>query len=130
MNLRNRQLNAKEVVTTRRVNSVKTTSENGITLNDALKKLYEDIKSAPSFSAKIDAYLRSNAVHSQHRRIVKKKFPRRRIVSRFPFDFFMADLIEYPQYKFQNSNYRYILIMIDCFTRKVWAVPMKFKTGK
>ena len=106
------------------------TTEKEISLDEALKKLYEDIKSAPSFSAKIEAYLRSNAVHSQHRRIIKKKFPRRKIISRFPFDFFQADLIEYPLLKHQNSNYTYILVIIDCFTRKVWAVPMKFKTAQ
>ena len=101
-----------------------------MTLNDALNKLYEDIKSAPSFSAKIQAYLKSNVVHSTHRRIVKKIFPRRKIISRFPFDFFMADLIEYPQLKHQNGNYKYILVIIDCFTRKVWAVPMKEKSAR
>ena len=74
--------------------------------------------------------MRSNAVHSKHRRIIKKKFPRRKIISRFPFDVFMADLIEYPQYKSQNSNYRFILVIIDCFTKMVWAVPMKFKTSE
>lgn len=42
----------------------------------------------------------------------------------------MADLIEYPQYKNQNSNYRFILVLIDCFTKYVWAVPMKFKTAQ
>ena len=68
-----------------------------MTLKDALDKLYADIESAPSYSAKITAYLRNNIVHSRHRRIVKKKFPRRRIISRFPFDIFMADLIEYPK---------------------------------
>ena len=100
-----------------------------ITLTDALEKLYEDIESAPSYSAKIDAYLRSNTVHSRHRRIVKKKFPRRKIISRFPFDIFMADLIEYPQLKFHNNGYVYILVIIDCFTKKVWAVAMKQKTA-
>ena len=59
-----------------------------VTLKDALDKLYADIESAPSYSAKITAYLRNNIVHSRHRRIVKKKFPRRRIISRFPFDIF------------------------------------------
>ena len=101
-----------------------------ITLTDALEKLYEDIESAPSYSAKIDAYLRSNTVHSRHRRIVKKKFPRRKIISRFPFDIFMADLIEYPQFKFQNNGYVYILVIIDCFTRKVWVEPMKRKNAQ
>ena len=65
-----------------------------VTLTDALKKLHEDIESAPSYSAKINAYLRSNVVHSTHRRIVKKIFPRRRVIARFPFDIFMADLID------------------------------------
>ena len=69
----------------------------GVTLKDALDKLYDDIESAPSFSAKIEAYLRNNTIHSRHRRIVKKTFPRRRVISRFPFDIFMADLIEYPK---------------------------------
>ena len=110
--------------------SPRTTSKESVSLNDALDKLYNDISSAPSFSAKIEAYLRSNLVHSKHRRIIKKTFPRRKIISRFPFDLFMADLIEYPQLKYQNSNYKFILIMIDCFTRKVWAVPMKFKTAQ
>ena len=42
----------------------------------------------------------------------------------------MADLVEYPQYKHQNGNYKYILIMIDRFTRKVWAVGMKEKSAR
>ena len=108
----------------------KTSFDKDVSLNDALNKLYADISSAPSFSAKIEAYLRSNAVHSKHRRIIKKKFPRRKVISRFPYDLFMADLIEYPQLKFHNSNYRFILVVIDCFTRRIWAVPMKFKTGQ
>ena len=70
-----------------------------VTLNDALQTLYENIESAPSYSAKINEYLRSNTVHSTHRRIVKKIFPRRRVIARFPFDIFMADLIEYPKEK-------------------------------
>ena len=92
--------------------------------------MYEDIESAPSYSAKIEAYLRNNTVHSRHKRIVKKQFPRRRVISRFPFDIFMADLIEYPNLKFQNNQYIYILILIDCFTRKVWAAPMKRKNAQ
>ena len=99
-----------------------------VSLSEALEKLYIDVQSAPSFSAKINAFLRSNHVHSVHRRITKKIFPRRKIIARFPFDIFMADLIEYPQYKYQNRQYVYILIVIDCFTKKVYAVPMKKKS--
>ena len=100
-----------------------------ISLKEALEKLYTDTKSAPSYSAKINAFLRENNVHSVHRRIVKKTFPRRKIIARFPFDIFMADLIEYPNLKFQNNRYVYILIAIDCFSKKVWAVAMKEKSA-
>ena len=100
-----------------------------ISLKEALEKLYTDTKSAPSYSAKINAFLRENNVHSVHRRIIKKTFPRRKIIARFPFDIFMADLIEYPNLKFQNNRYVYILIVIDCFSKKVWAVAMKEKSA-
>ena len=61
-----------------------------VTLKDALDKLYEDIESAPSYSAKIEKYLRSNIVHSRHRRIIKKVFPRRRVIlEHFVFGFLL-----------------------------------------
>ena len=97
-------------------------------LQDELDRLYTDIRSIPSYSAKINEFLRKNHVHSVHRRIVKKTFPRRRIIARFPCDIWMGDLIEYPQYKFNNRQYVYILVLIDCFTKKVYAAPMKEKT--
>ena len=97
-------------------------------LQDELDRLYTDIRSVPSYSAKINEFLRKNHVHSVHRRIVKKTFPRRRIIARFPCDIWMGDLIEYPQYKFNNRQYVYILVLIDCFSKKVYAAPMKEKT--
>ena len=94
-----------------------------VTLNDALNKLYEDIESAPSYSAKINAYLRSNIVHSTHRRIVKKTFPRRRVIARFPFDIFMADLIEYPKLsfnkKFKMYEFCFIQNILKLYTVKI-----------
>ena len=101
-----------------------------VSLNDALNKLYTDINSVPSYSAKINEFLRKNPVHSVHKRIIKKKFPRRKIIARFPFDIWMGDLIEYPQYKFNNRQHVYILILIDCFTRKVYCSPMRDKSMK
>ena len=99
-----------------------------VSLQDALDKLYTDINSVPSYSAKINDFLRKNPVHSVHRRIVKKTFPRRKIIARFPFDIWMGDLVEYPQYKFNNRQFVYILILIDCFTKKVYAAPMRDKS--
>ena len=73
-----------------------------------------------------------HSVHSKHKRIIKKIFKRRRVITRFPFQIFQADLIEYTNNRFvyANRQYKYILVVIDCFTKKVWAVPMKEKTGE
>ena len=95
-----------------------------------MKELYENIRSTPSFSAKIEAFLRSNEIHSKFRQIRKRKFPRRKIITRFPFELFQADLIEYPKYKYQNNRFVYCLIIIDCFTKFVWVKPMKTKTAE
>ena len=100
-------------------------SENDV--NKKLQELYDDITKTPSFSAKINDFLRKHELHSKHRRITKTKFPRRRVIARFPFEIFMGDLIEYPKYKFQNKGFVYILLLIDCFTRKIYLAPMKKK---
>ena len=97
-------------------------------LRDKLNVLYTDITSKPSYSAKIADFLRQHDVHGVYRRIVKRDFPRRRVIARFPFELFMADLMEFPQYKFRNRGYRFALILIDVFTKKLYTAPLKKKT--
>ena len=84
----------------------------------------------PNYSAKIADFLRQHETHGPYQRISKKTFPRRRIISRFPFEYFMADLIEYPNTKVINRGYVYILILIDCFTRRIWTYSMKEKSAE
>ena len=103
-------------------------SKNGrTTIDDDLEKVYKNIVSVPSYSAKIAKFLKKNQTHSLHRRIVKTTFPRRRVVTHFPFQIHMADLMEFPKYKNVNKGYKYIMIFIDCFTKKIWISPMKSK---
>ena len=109
------------------INQTNRDSENENDVNRKLQKLYEDIASVPNFSAKINDFLRTHDLHSKFRRVTKKRFPRRRVIARFPFEIFMADLIEYPQYKVINKGYVYILLLIDCFTKKIYLAPMKKK---
>ena len=93
-----------------------------------LTEIYQNIQSIPSFSAKINDFLRQFQLHSVHKRITKKKFPRRKVIARFPFELFMADLIEYPADKYNNNGYCFILVLIDCFTKMLYAAPMKRKS--
>ena len=118
----NQRINSKEQ---HQPDSTTTSSEEN--LKEKLETLYTNIVSAPSYSAKINDFLRQNDIHGVYRRIVKKKFPRRRVVARFPFEIFMGDLLEYPNYKSVNHGYKFILILIDCFTKMLYVAPMKRK---
>ena len=77
------------------VRQAEPSDKRNITLKEALEKLYTDIKSVPSYSAKINEFLRDNNVHSVHRRIIKKSFPRRKVISRFPFLLLISFLFEH-----------------------------------
>lgn len=63
-------------------------------------------------------------------RSVRKNFPRRHYVMRGINDTFQADLIEMIPWADQNDGYRYILMMIDVFSKYAWAMPLKNKTGE
>ena len=96
-----------------------------------MEQIYSNVKSVPNYSAKIAEFLRNNVNHSVHRRISKKKFPRRRIITQFPFQIFQADLIEYSSrdYSYLNNGYKFILVVIDCFSKMVYARPVKRKNA-
>ena len=42
----------------------------------------------------------------------------------------MADLIDYKKHQMFNRPYRYILVVIDCFSRFAWTRPLKSKTAE
>ena len=100
--------------------------------DENLQRIYNDIKSSPSYSSKIADFLRQNQNYSIHRRVVKRKFPRRKIITHYPFQIFQADLIEYSQraYSYANHGYRFILIVIDSFSKMLYAEPVKRKSAE
>ena len=98
-------------------------------IENDIEAVYTRIKSVPNFSSKIAEFLRSHHNYSVHRRIVKKTFPRRKIITQWPMEILQADLIEYQPYGRANGGNRFILLVIDSFTKKIWAQPIKRKTG-
>lgn len=60
----------------------------------------------------------------------RKHFPRRKYVMYGIADTLQADLIEMQPYKAQNRGHRYILIVIDVFSKMAYAEPLKDKTGE
>lgn len=64
-------------------------------------------------------------IHSSARR----NFTRRTTVIKSKNETLQADLVEMIPYSKENKNIRYILTVIDIFSKFAWALPIKNKTG-
>lgn len=90
-----------------------------------LNELYTNTRSIPSYSSKIHDFLRQNSTSSLFRQ-VRHKFKRRRIRAFYPFQMMMSDTINYRNYaKPINKGYKYIMVLIDVFSKRAWTAPMK-----
>lgn len=59
----------------------------------------------------------------------RRKYTRRRVTLKGISDLFQADLVEMGSYARENKGMRYILTMINCFSKFAFAVPLKSKSG-
>lgn len=64
-----------------------------------------------------------------HKKVVRK-FPRRRVIVNGKDDIWGADLVDMQEWEDQNDGYKYLLTVIDCFTKYAWALPLKDKSAK
>ena len=62
-----------------------------------------------------------NELHKQAR----KHFSRRRVIMKGIDNLWQADLVEMISYAAQNNGYRYLLTVIDTFSKKAWAMAVK-----
>lgn len=60
---------------------------------------------------------------------VRKNFPRRNTVLKGINDLYQADLVELGQFSQINRGYKYILTIINCFSKFADAVPLKNKNA-
>ena len=60
----------------------------------------------------------------------RKHFKRRKVVVPNVNHSVMADLIDYRKYSRQNQGFKYILVVIDAFSRFAYTSPLKFKTAE
>ncbi len=92
---------------------------------ESMRAIYRNIKSIPSYSSKIAEFLRRNENSSLFRQ-VRHNYPRRRIRAYYPFHIMMSDTINYRSYAMPlNKNYKYIMVLVDVFSKRAWAEPMK-----
>lgn len=62
----------------------------------------------------------------------RRNFPRRRVdITHFGIgDTWQMDLADMQKYAKENKGYKYFLVIIDIFTKFVWTIPIKDKSGK
>ena len=72
----------------------------------------------------------TNNMANELHKPVRKKFLKRFVFVRHVDDIWGADLVELPTLSKKNSGFRYILMVIDVFSKYGWGVPLKTKTGK
>lgn len=57
-------------------------------------------------------------------------FKRRKVILKSLYDLMQADLVDMKEYEKENGGYKYILVIINCFSKYVWTFPLKTKTAK
>ena len=58
-----------------------------------------------------------------------RKFRRERIIPLYKDETWSADLIDKSSLSKFNNNYKFILTVIDIFTKYAWAIPLRNKSG-
>ena len=61
--------------------------------------------------------------------VVKSKMKSGHIIAWYPFEIIQMDIVFMNQYKKQNDNYKYFLVIVDVFTRKAFARGLKDKSN-
>src|SRR6185437_9429139 len=74
-------------------------------------------------------YLHAQPTYTKHRPAVKHAIRRNKMLSRGIGTTFQADLADVQKMARQNHGWRYLLCVIDIFSRRAWVEPIKKKTG-
>lgn len=71
-------------------------------------------------------FLQGQDTYTMHK-LPRKNFSRRRVIVSGPRVQFQCDLVDMSKHASQNKNFKWILVVIDVFTKKAWAQPVKSK---
>ena len=109
----------------REINTLKKTHYNPLTGYSSMNELHRRTGIPTS---KIKEWLETQDTYTKHKPIVRK-FKRRKVITGGVNHQWQADLVELQEFAKVNDGYRYLLTVIDIFSKYAWAIPIKNKTG-
>ena len=71
----------------------------------------------------------SNELADELHKPIRKKFLKRRVYAKGVDSIWAADLVEMQNISKKNKGFRYILMIIDVFSKYGWAIPLKAKSA-
>ena len=128
MNLRNRKIPEKKSVENANVEEVPQPhlSPPIAAQPASFDDIYLDPKNAASYSSDVKAFMAQKKSISLHKRKIHN-FPRRPIIVLGPYHSISADLFDYQQFSRKNHGYKYILCIVDMFSRMNYVRPLHSK---
>ena len=71
----------------------------------------------------------SNTLADELHKPIRRKFTKRRVYASGVDVIWTADLVDMQSFTKSNNGYKYILMIIDVFSKYGWAIPLKTKMG-
>jgi len=91
-------------------------------INNLLRKA-KDAKIKNIKQGDIEQFLRTQLPYTLHKP-VRKNFKKEKVYVHHIDDQWQADIVEMIPYSKNNQDYKYILMIIDVFSKFAWAVPL------
>lgn len=112
--------------------------------NNILERLYYDVNNPSAYTGAdtfynsvknygftkndVNKWLQGEYVYTLHKP-ARKRWLRNRIIVSQMNEQFQADLVDMREFENKNDNFKYILTVIDVFSKYAWAVPLETKFG-
>ncbi|CAP39320.1 Protein CBG22824 [Caenorhabditis briggsae] len=77
----------------------------------------------------VKKFLNEQDVYTLHKP-ARKNFKSERVYVHNIDEQWQSDLVEMIPYAEENKDFKYLLTVIDCFSKYAWVIPLKTKTGK